>query len=93
MSGKVIVVPTDAEFSQHLKNAGNKLVVVDFFASWYDAVKIHILSLDYFLFPLRCGPCRTIAPKYEEFAAKYTSAVFLKVDVDQCEVEYSISRE
>ncbi|XP_047938739.1 thioredoxin H4-2-like [Salvia hispanica] len=29
-----------------------------------------------------CGPCRAIAPAYSELADKYTSVVFLTVDVD-----------
>ncbi|XP_071480233.1 thioredoxin-like protein 1 [Diadema antillarum] len=31
-----------------------------------------------------CQPCRTIAPAFASLATKYSSAVFLKVDVDQC---------
>ena len=27
----------------------------------------------------RCGPCKVIAPKFEDFSEKYTDAVFLKV--------------
>ena len=26
-----------------------------------------------------CGPCKVIAPKFDEFSEKYTDAVFLKV--------------
>eukprot|EP00668_Euglena_longa_P011153 GGOE01013535.1.p1 GENE.GGOE01013535.1~~GGOE01013535.1.p1 ORF type:complete len:115 (-),score=33.43 GGOE01013535.1:139-453(-) len=29
-----------------------------------------------------CGPCQNIAPKFVEFSEKYTSAKFVKVDVD-----------
>merc|ERR1711973_242470 len=32
-----------------------------------------------------CGPRKRIAPFYDELSAKYSKAVFLKVDVDQCQ--------
>jgi thioredoxin len=31
-----------------------------------------------------CGPCRQIAPFYEQLPTKYPDAVFLKIDVDEC---------
>ena len=31
-----------------------------------------------------CGPCKMIAPIYEEVAGELTNAKFTKVDVDQC---------
>lgn len=32
-----------------------------------------------------CGPCRRVAPLYDELSNKYDRAVFLKVDVDKCQ--------
>lgn len=32
-----------------------------------------------------CGPCKRISPFFEELVAKYPKAVFLKVDVDECQ--------
>ena len=50
-----------------LERAGDKLVLVDFFATW-------------------CGPCKMVAPAIEKLSSTYPNAVFLKVDVDQCQV-------
>lgn len=35
-----------------------------------------------------CGPCRQIAPVYSELADKYTSVLFLTVDVDELAVSF-----
>ncbi|XP_045601804.1 thioredoxin-like protein 1 [Procambarus clarkii] len=32
----------------------------------------------------RCGPCQRIAPLFEEMAARFPNAVFLKIDVKEC---------
>ncbi|KAJ1217969.1 hypothetical protein NDU88_005556 [Pleurodeles waltl] len=62
----VKIISSEKEFDEELKNAGSKLVIVDFTASW-------------------CGPCRRIAPLFEELSTKYSEVIFLKVDVDDNE--------
>lgn len=69
--GNVKILQQDGQLEQELANAGGKLVVVDFTASW-------------------CGPCQRIAPIFAEMSTKYTSVVFLKIDVDQCRVGFFI---
>lgn len=64
--GSVIKISDEAHFQAELTNAGPKLVVVDFTASW-------------------CGPCKRIAPFFQELSSKYPRAAFLKVDVDECQ--------
>ena len=36
-----------------------------------------------------CGPCRMIAPFFEELSLKYENVVFVKIDVDEVEVRHA----
>lgn len=37
----------------------------------------------------RCGPCQRIAPLFAEMATRFPNAVFLKIDVNQCQLAAS----
>jgi thioredoxin 1 len=50
-------------FNEVVENS-DKLVLVDFYATW-------------------CGPCKRLAPNFEQFAQNNDSVVSAKADVDQ----------
>lgn len=60
----VKIVGNKAEFDEVLASAGDKAVVVDFYATW-------------------CGPCKVIAPYYEELSKQFTNVVFIKVGIEK----------
>lgn len=62
----VVVIEGLSNLDEIIEKSGDKLIVIDFFATW-------------------CGPCKMIAPQYEELSKEKTSVVFLKVDVDDNE--------
>ncbi len=66
-----------------LTAAGDKLVMVDFFATWFERFS---LTLFHLILIFRCGPCKTIAPFIEQLSSQYPNAVFLKADVEKCTV-------
>ena len=37
-----------------------------------------------------CGPCKVVAPKYEDLANRYTDALFVNIDIDE---ESSIAKK
>jgi len=67
-----------------LTAAGDKLVMVDFFATWFELFYF-IFLWNYFI--LRCGPCKNIAPYIDNLSSQYPNAIFLKVDVEKCTVK------
>ncbi|XP_063994117.1 thioredoxin-2-like isoform X2 [Diachasmimorpha longicaudata] len=71
----VVIIENQNDLKKRLEEAGDKLVIIDFFATW-------------------CGPCKVIAPQFEELSKEHPDIVFLKVDVDDNEdiaTEYEIS--
>eukprot|EP01083_Nonionella_stella_P255865 877635_1 len=59
-------IKTDAEFQELMEKSKEKLVVIDFTASW-------------------CGPCRMIAPVFEQMAVDNPTVIFIKIDVDDAD--------
>ena len=69
----VIELADDSKFVDHLTEAGQKLAVVDFFATWYFHYFCWIFNWMIVWINLkkkRCGPCNMIAPFYKVIIAK-----------------------
>lgn len=73
-------VKSTEEYKKLIAN-DSKLVVVDFFATWYSHSSVFELTPRF-----RCGPCKRISPYIEQLAKELENVVFLKVDVDELEV-------
>ena len=83
--GGVKHVHSAGEFEKELANAGSRLVIVDFFATWVFISAIHYVLIN--VIP-QCGPCKMIAPVLEDMSREHTGAIFLKVDVDQLQASH-----
>jgi thioredoxin len=53
------------------------------FATELNSAGTKLVVADYYA--TWCGPCRAIAPAFADFGTRYPKAVFLKIDVDQCQ--------
>ncbi|XP_051005348.1 thioredoxin-like [Acomys russatus] len=62
----VKLIESKEAFQEALATAGNKLIFVDFSATW-------------------CGPCKMIKPFFHSLCEKYSSVVFLDIDMDDCQ--------
>lgn len=49
----------------------------------FDSALQHLGLVVVDFFATWCGPCKMIAPMLDKFAAEYSSAKFVKVDVDE----------
>lgn len=66
--------------STNIKMAGNTITTVADFAEKTKQPQLSVISFK----AVWCGPCRTLAPKMEQFAEKTPSATFYNIDVDEC---------
>lgn len=68
------VIEVNGDLSKWVNSREKRLVVIDFFATWYmcAAFLIH-----------RCGPCKYMHPIFDELSLKYKNVVFLRVDSDK----------
>jgi len=57
-------VEDDLEIRSLIQSNPNKLIVIDWFATW-------------------CGPCRAIAPLYEQLSAEMKDVVFISADIEE----------
>ncbi|KAJ3115550.1 Cytoplasmic thioredoxin isoenzyme 2 [Phlyctochytrium bullatum] len=68
--------------SSHFSSKANTMVkhiaTAEEFKELINSGKVVVVDF----FATWCGPCRVIAPKFEEFSQTYSTAVFVKVDVD-----------
>ncbi|TKC35227.1 hypothetical protein EI555_007504 [Monodon monoceros] len=75
-------VGSDPDFQPELSGAGSRLAVVKFTMRG-TILGVILPSISYFSH--RCGPCLRIAPAFSSMSNKYPQAVFLEVDVHQCQ--------
>ncbi|XP_052195417.1 thioredoxin H-type [Diospyros lotus] len=86
---------TDSEQSAPIELASGKVHLVTTMQSWEE--KLSEASRDGKIVVANfsaswCSPCRVIAPAYRDLADKYSSMIFLTVDVDELP-EFSTSWE
>lgn len=65
--------------NRELTSAGDKLVIVQFFVTWFELFFYFDHSIDSFIF--RCDSCKTIAPHVERLSGLYLNNIFLNVNI------------
>ena len=68
------VIEVNGDLSKWVNPREKRLVVIDFFATWYTCVAFLIS---------RCGPCKYMHPIFDDFSVRYKNVVFLRVDSDK----------
>ena len=77
----------DNDLNGELSSAGEKLVVVEFFATGFEFFILFFLhSINNVIFS--CNSSKSIAPHIGHLNAEYLNAPFLKADVEKCMVRF-----
>ncbi|VDM51399.1 unnamed protein product [Toxocara canis] len=98
----VVLTPkTKAELESIIADGGDRLIVIDFYATWCGPCKMMGPKFEAELesiiadggdrlividfYATWCGPCKMMGPKFEKLSDEHKAAMFVKIDVDEQE--------